>query len=147
MSKGVKILFLVIAVATVTFVTFSLEYANKVAKSGEEVVEQTIDTDNVLYNYENFKDLYNEAKAQVAKIESAEEQKQGLKETHGEPKEFPEDIRKELADLNENIAGFEKQYQSIVKQYNSDSSKLNRNLFKDDNLPAELPLYYQELKD
>lgn len=131
---GVKILF------------FPAHLAEKAVDTAEGVVDSTLNADNALFNYENFKDLYNGAKSQKMNIENTNKQIAELKEMYGEPSTWSEDVRDDHAHLKENIAGYEMMYQNLVKQYNSDSSKLNRNLFKDNNLPSELPLDYNELQ-
>lgn len=154
MKSGMKVFgFIIGAVLLLTIIGigvrvmfFPAHVADKAMDTAEGVVDQTLNADNALFNYENFKDLYNGAKSQKVNIDNANKQIAELKETYGEPTAWTEDIRKEHSHLKENIAGFEMQYQSLVKQYNSDSSKLNRNLFKDNELPSELPLDYNQLQ-
>ncbi|MCL1700731.1 hypothetical protein [Lysinibacillus sp. Bpr_S20] len=125
---------------------FPLFVAEKASETTHGVVEQTLNADNALTNYEQFKDLYNGAKQQVMNIESTEKQIQQLKVTYGEPKDWSKDIRNENSFLNKTLEGYKQQYQRTVSDYNSNASKLNRNLFKDKNLPSELPLDYSQLQ-
>lgn len=140
------VLLLTIAGIVVKVVFFPAHVADTAIDTAYGVVDQTLNANNALVNYEAFKDLYNGAKQQAANIKSAEQQIENLKATYGDPKTWTKDIREEHAFLQQNLEGYKMQYQSIVKQYNSDSSKLNRNLFKDKNLPAELPLDFKELQ-
>jgi len=127
-------------------VLFPAHVADKAMDTAEGVVDQTLNANNALFNYENFKDLYNGAKAQKANIENTLKKMDDLKEMYGEPTEWTKDIREEHSFMKDTLSGYEMQYQSLVKEYNSDSSKLNRNLFKDNNLPEELPLDYSEIQ-
>lgn len=140
-------LFFSIGGCVAKLVLFPAHVANKAIDTAKGVVDQTLNANNALFNYENFKDLYNGAKAQAMNIVDVEKQIDELKVTYGEDaKEWPKDVRGDYAFLKQNIEGFKMQYQSLVKQYNSDSTKLNRNLFKDKGLPSELPLNYLELQ-
>lgn len=130
----------------VKFVLFPFFVADKVSETTHGVVEKTLNADNALSNYEQFKDLYNGAKQQAMNIQNAEESIAKIKETYGESTSWPEDIRDEYNFQNQTIEGYKQQYQRTVSDYNSNASKLNRNLFKDKNLPSELPLDYNELQ-
>lgn len=127
------------------FLLFPLLVAEKVSETAHGVVEQTLNADNALSNYEQFKDLYNGAKQQSANIKSIEDQIQELKNMYGEPTEWSDGIREDYNFLNQTMEGHKQQYQRIISDYNSNASKLNRNLFKDSDLPSELPLDYNEL--
>lgn len=154
MKKGIKwyfgllgILILLMIVGTIfRFLVFPLFVVQKVQDSAEKVVSKTLDSDNVLFNYENFKDLYNGAKQQVANIKKAKKSMDDLKSLYGEDaKNWTKDVRQQQAFLQENVDGYSMQYQNIASRYNSDSKKLNRNLFKDKELPYEIPLNSDEL--
>jgi hypothetical protein len=125
---------------------FPAHVAEKTVETAEGVVDQTLNADNAIANYEQFKDGYNGAKAMAQNIANSEKSIVDLKDWYGEADTWTKDMREEYAFLNQTMEGYKMQYQSIVKDYNSNSSKLNRNLFKDSDLPAELPLDYKEIK-
>ncbi|WCK57280.1 hypothetical protein PP175_29255 (plasmid) [Aneurinibacillus sp. Ricciae_BoGa-3] len=127
-------------------VLFPSHVANKAVDTAYGVTDKTLNADNALTNYEKFKDLYNGAKAQVMNIQNTKKSMADLKATYGVPTTWTKDVRDQQAFLQQNLDGYMMQYQSLVKEYNADSSKLNRNLFKDKNLPAELPLDYTQLQ-
>lgn len=114
--------------------------------TAHDVVKKTLDADNVLTNYEMYKDLYNGAKQQVVNIHNAEESMKHIKDTYGEPTTWPKDVRAQYDNYNQTLEGLKMQYNRTVSDYNSNSTKLNRNLFKDKNLPSELPLDYSQLQ-
>lgn len=140
------ILFISIGGCVAKAVLFPAHVANKAIDTAAGVFDQTLNANNALFNYENFKDLYNGAKAQVMNIVSIQQSIDQLKEDYGDPVDWTKDVRDDANFLKQSLEGYKMQYQSLVKQYNSDSSKLNRNLFKDKGLPDELPLDYMELK-
>lgn len=142
---GICVLFSIIGLLF-KFVLFPFFVVDKASETAHGVVEKTLNADNALFNYENFKDLYNGAKQQVMNIQSTEASIQTLKDTYGEPSTWTKDIRYDYTFLNQSLEGYKQQYQRTVSDYNSDASKLNRNLFKDKNLPSELPLDYKELQ-
>lgn len=116
-----------------------------VINSSKEVAEKTFDADHVIANYEQFKDDYNGAKAVAQNVKMAEESMSEIQEMYGEPDTWDKDTRKEYNFQKQTRDGLLMQYQSIVKTYNANSEKLNRNLFKDSDLPYALPLDISEL--
>jgi hypothetical protein len=144
---GIGIALLLAIAGIVTKIAFfPTHVANKAVDTAHDVVDETLNADNAIANYEMFKDLYNGAKAQVQNIKNTQKSMDDLKEMYGDPSTWSEDIREEYNHLKQNLDGYLMQYQSIVKEYNSNSSKINRNLFKDKNLPSELPLDYTQLQ-
>lgn len=145
-GKIVGIVFLLAIAGIITKVVFfPVHVADKAVDTANGVVDKTLNADNVLQNYENFKDLYHDAKSQVMNIETAKKSMEQIKETYGDPSTWTKDVRENYNFQQQNINGYMMQYQSLVKEYNSDSSKMNKNLFKDKNLPSELPLDYTQL--
>lgn len=114
-------------------------------QSTRDVVKQTLDADLVIANYEQFKDDYNGAKAVAQNVKMAEASMDEIREMYGEPDTWDKDTRKEYNFQKQTRDGLLMQYQSIVKTYNANSEKLNRNVFKDSDLPYTLPLEISEL--
>lgn len=141
---GITLLVSVLGLIT-KIIFFPVHVAEKTADTTKKVVDKTLDTDNVVFNYEQFHDLYNGAQQQVQNIKNVEKQIEELKDLYGEDAtKWPEDVRKDYAHMKETIEGLQMQYNNLVSQYNSNSEKLNRKLFKDKNLPYELPLDYNQ---
>lgn len=110
------------------------------------VINKTLNANNALFNYENFHNMYQGAKQQVININNAEQQINQLKQTFGEPTKWDKDTKAQYNLLLQNVDGYKMQYNRIVSDYNADSKKLNRDLFKDRSLPYELPLDYKQLQ-
>lgn len=141
---GLVFIFILVIATKIMF--FPVNVADKVVNTANGVIDQTLTANNVLANYEQFKDLYNGAKSQVQNIKNAEKGISELKSMYGEASTWSKDVRAEYSHSKENVDGYVMQYQSLVKEYNSNSSKVNRNLFKDKKLPSELPLDYNLLQ-
>lgn len=121
-------------------------FADQVTDTTADVVDQTLDADHVLANYEQFKDDYHNAKAIAENVRTAEASMQEVKDMYGDPATWTESVRKEYNFNKQTRDGILMQYQSIVKTYNANSEKLNRNLFKDKNLPYQLPMNIADLQ-
>jgi len=140
-----------VAISVLGFVGKIILFPAKVAQNAADtaygVVDKTLNADNALFNYENFHNMYQGAKQQVVNIKNNEKSLNSLKETFGEDtSKWSKDTRQEYYHIKQTIDGYKMQYESIVSRYNADSQKFNRNLFKDKDLPYELPLDYNQLK-
>lgn len=130
----------------VKLVFFPVNVAHKAADTANGVVSKTLNADNALFNYENFKDLYNDARSQVQNINDVDNEISDMKKTYGDPTTWNTQLTDHYENLQQNRSSYLLMYQNHVKEYNADSSKLNRNLFKSRDLPAELPLDYHDFQ-
>jgi len=127
-------------------VLFPVHVLDKTAETGYGIVNKTLNADNAIFNYEQFHDLYQGAKQQTVNITNSKNQINMLKETYGEDaSKYPKDVRNDLSFQQQTLEGYLIQYQKIVSEFNSNSKKLNRELFKSKELPYQLPLDYKEL--
>ena len=95
------------------------------------VARRTFDADNIIFNYEQFHDVAEQHKAQLAHIDTH----RGLIETA-----MAEQDRDELRRLRMELAALESSCRTLASEYNADSQKINRTLFKSNNLPHKLDL-------
>jgi len=127
-------------------ILFPVHVLDKTAETGYGIVDKTLNADNAIFNYEQFHDLYQGAKQQAMNITNCKNQINNLKETYGEDaSQYPKYVRSDFAFQQQNLEGYLLQYQKIVSEFNSNSKKLNRELFKAKELPYQLPLDYNEL--
>ena len=127
-------------------VLFPVHVLSKTAETGYGIIDKTLNADNAIFNYEQFHDLYQGAKQQAINISNSKNQINNLKETYGEDaSKYPKDVRNDLSFQQQNLEGYLIQYQKIVSEFNSNSKKLNRELFKAKDLPYQLPMDYKEL--
>lgn len=104
-----------------------------VASAPGRVINKTLGTDNILNNYEYFFDAnanYNSRVAQVRQFEGYINA------------DNPAD---ENARLRMELAAMQQSCRELANDYNADSRKLNRNLFKSNDLPYELDVLACEL--
>jgi len=102
------------------------------ARSATGVAERVAAPDAVLANYEWFFDTYNSVKGGMQRVQTAQQQlnSPGLSQ----------DMR-DMATVQ--LTGAKNYVIDLVNQYNSSSSKLSRNLFKDRSLPHRLNLSFE----
>ena len=92
------------------------------------VVEKTLRTDNIIFNYERFIDINQNYNARLAQIK---EQKTFI-ETDASADE--------KARLRTELSAMRMSCRELASEYNADSQKMNRSLFKDQNLPETLDM-------
>ena len=151
-KEGTKLWFIIIGIIVLVgvlgfigkIILFPVNVANKAINTTSEVVDKTLDSSNVIFNYENFHNIYQGAIQQANNIINTEKSIETLKQTYGNnPIEWPKDVRSELSHQQQTLQGYQAQYQRIKSDYNADSQKLNRNLFKSKSLPYMLPDDYK----
>lgn len=128
---GEKTVITAVAVALLIGVPVGCSYVdalNKAATAPARVVNRTLDTDNILNNYEMFFDVNGKIEARVNQIEA---QKAVLK---------TESDASERSRLRMELSAMQQSCRSMVTQYNADALKQNRALFKSKNLPSSFDI-------
>ena len=90
------------------------------------VINKTLQTDNIIFNYERFFDVNANFTSRVAQIKQYKE----FLVTETDPSEK---IR-----LRTEMAAMQQSCRELATKYNADSQKMNRSLFKDKDLPYTL---------
>lgn len=105
------------------------------------VINKTIDADNVIYNYEWFKQRYEDIQAIDAKIVFSSRAVAQFKEDAGERTDWKREDREEHSRLSSIKLGLEQQAADLVAEYNARSRMANRAIFKagDVELPERIP--------
>lgn len=119
--------FLIAAIVAVGLLS-SCYVVSDAANAARGISRKTLDADNVIYNYEHFFDLHAQAKNGVQAANTAG---MGMKMVKGD-----EALNNKVTEFN----GAINYTRTVVEQYNADSKKINRTLFKDWRLPASLDL-------
>jgi hypothetical protein len=144
MKHFVKIVIGIVVLSTLgvlgKVVLYPIFVANKAVETGYEITEKTLDADNVLQNYEWFKMQYEDYVAINSKINNAEVAAESFRESAGDRKEWTFEDKTEDARLQTIVTGLKQQREDIIAEYNAKSKMQNRNLFKDKNLPDQLPI-------
>ena len=110
----------------------------RVASQPARIVEKTLDADNVLYNYEWFKQTYQDVKAIDLKIGNAKVGVNQFKTDAGPRVDWTFEDKNEYSRLNAIVLGLKNQREDVVAQYNARSKMANRAIFKSGELPEQL---------
>lgn len=102
------------------------------------VAERTFNADNMIHNYEWFKQQYQDVQAIGVKIGVAEGAISAFEASAGDRGTWKFDDRQEWSRLNTILLGLRGQRASMVAEYNAKTQMANRNLFRTGDLPAEL---------
>lgn len=105
---------------------------------GAKIIEKTMDADNVLNNYEWFKQCYEDIKATDIKIKNAEQQIMSFEESAGPRKDWSFEDKNEHARLNSVLLGLQNYREEQVAKYNARSKMVNRKIFKSGELPESV---------
>lgn len=110
---------------------------NRQVQTERDIIEKTYNADNAIYNYEWFKNRYQDIKATETKIENAKETVDTFNQSAGPRSEWTFEDKQESARLNSVVLGLKNHYEEIVAEYNARAQQVNRNIFQDD-----LPLIF-----
>lgn len=94
------------------------------------VISKTLQTDNIISNYEFFHDMNKAYLSRTAQIASHRRAMATV----------PADDKQELARFRIEIEGMRQSCRDMVAKYNANSAKINRNIFKGRDAPEELSL-------
>jgi len=110
-------------------ITCAVHYmACNVATAPTRVINKVVTADNILHNYEWFYDVLHKVKARQGQIK----QHKGFLKSEADSKEKRR-LRIELAAMQQSC-------RDLVEQYNANSKKLNRRLFKAKDLPYQIDI-------
>lgn len=108
-----------------------LSTLSKVATAPSRVINRTMDTDNIISNYEWFHDVHAAFQAKLGQVK-----------THKSLVSTSEGAEKSR--LNMELAAMRQKCRELVTRYNANSIKTNRSIFKGKTAPEELDLAYCE---
>ncbi len=108
-------------VALSAYSTFST-----VVSAPSRVVNKTLETNNIIFNYERFFDINANFQSRTAQVKQ-------YKEFFANETDSAEKIR-----LRTEMSAVQQSCRELARSYNADSQKMNRSLFKDKDLPYEL---------
>lgn len=105
-----------------------LSVLTNVATAPARVMNKTLETDNIIFNYEYFFDMN-------AAFTSRSAQVRQYKDLYMVELDKDEKIR-----LRTEMSAMQQSCRELVTKYNANSLKLNRRVFKDKNLPYQLEI-------
>lgn len=106
----------------------ALRACNSVASAPGRVVTRTMQTDNIINNYEWFYDSYHQIRSRINQIKQHKSFLKG------------DNSKDEKVNLRIELAGMQQSCRDLVEKYNSNSSKVNRDIFKSKSLPHTLDI-------
>ena len=135
--KGLKIVLIVIGIIVlgfaVKYIFFPITALDKGIDVAYGVMDETLDADNAIYNYEWFKQTAEDIIALGKKEDRAEQSIQIFMETADNSRED----KNELARLRAIKSGLGNMLDDTIAKYNARSQMANRAIFKD-NLPSNI---------
>jgi hypothetical protein len=112
--------------------------ADKAVDTAYEVADKTLNGDNVIANYEWFKQQSHDYEAIQAKIRQADADMAGFEKSAGPRDKWGFDDRQERSRLGAIVTGLKAQAEDIRSAYNARSKMANRSIFKTHDLPESL---------
>jgi hypothetical protein len=109
-----------------------------VVDSANGVLDKTLDPNNVIYNYEFFKQSYQDIQALTAKIIDAQKAVSSFDSQFQSRKEMDREDKLESERLHAILTGLQQERQTEVAQYNARASEANRNIFKSNDVPNHI---------
>lgn len=147
--RVVKIFFhILLAIVIISALGWGWRMFTRPARTVSEVTERTFAGDNVIYQYEHFYDLYHTVRATVQKVKNTQESfNQLVAGLPQDPAGWNYVERESYSNLNNALMGTKNILADQVEQYNADASKINRKLFKSDNLPHQIEIDMNNLDE
>jgi len=123
-----------IPIILLLLVAGGIRCACSVVSTPIDIVKKTMDADNVLYNYEWFKQRAEDLDAAVLRIEITEGAVADLKEElPKERKDWSYDDKQEINRLRTDLRGQKAHYETLSAEFQARSKMANRRIFKSDN--------------
>lgn len=117
---------------------WTVDFVTTPAQTAKDIVKKTLNADNVLQNYEWFKQQNNDYIAINRKIADADSSVIRFQKSAGARSTWTFEDKNEYSRLTSISDGLKYQRADIVSKYNARSKMLNRDIFKTNDLPAEL---------
>jgi hypothetical protein len=131
-----KVFWLILLITVMLSIT---SFALKMASRPAEVIDKVTNADRIIFNYEWFFDTYNDTQALDRQIQGVAKQIEVMGLLLGADRNaWSREDRTEWNRLNAVLLGLRTQRDTVIADYNSKSSQLTRNLFKDRSLPYQL---------
>lgn len=110
---------------------------NLVSQPGR-IITKTFDADNVIYNYEWFKQQYADVGAISTKAGNADDAVKAFEASAGDRSTWSFEDKQRDAQLASIALGLKNQRATMVAEYNARSQEVNRSIFKTGDLPLQI---------
>ena len=108
--------------------------------SAGDVIGKTYDADNAIYNYEWFKQRYEDIDATEKQITNTKLSMDSYIDMYGNASNWDWQTKQDYNSLSSVYLGQQNYYEGIVAEYNARSQMANREIFKD-----KLPLHVDKM--
>jgi hypothetical protein len=112
--------------------------AGSITNSITGVIDKTVDPDNIIYNYEYFKQAYQDIRALDKQIVDADVAVSNFNGQFKNRKEMDRDDKTESDRLNSVALGLKQERQNEIATYNARSQMANRTIFQTHDLPSHI---------
>lgn len=138
MEKFLKLPIIFIALSTLLTGCLLSHTLKRTKETAYGVIDKTMNADNAIYNYEWFKQQYNDYLAIQKKIEEAQNAVINFEFSAGERSTWTFEDKTEHSRLNSIVDGLKYQLQDIISEYNAKSKMVNRAILKTGDLPETI---------
>lgn len=129
-------------IALLTLAGVGLTYcgtAANVATAPAGVINRTVRPENIIENYEWFRQQYRDIQSFGDRVTLAEQQlNRFMCDLGSDRSTWTSEDRYRYAQLNDNLTGIQAQRARMIETYNARTMMLNRNLFRGADVPAEI---------
>lgn len=132
---ALRVIGVVLAIAAVIFVIRVVVYP---VGQAQQVVERTLDADNAIYNYEYFKQAWQDVQATDKKIVTAQQTLDQFVKDAGPRSEWDFRDKEEHGRLQTNVVGLQNVRAEMVATYNARAKMANRSIFMSKELPEHI---------
>lgn len=117
-------------------VLFPVNTATKLIDTAYDAQNKVLNADNAIYNYEWFKQKYQDINASKKQLENARTSYASFTVSAGARTNWTFEDKTEDARLRTVVLGIENNLQSQIADYNARASMATRNIFEDSVLPS-----------
>ncbi len=130
-------IFLAVSVVSTALGIITLPWLklNTQIQTNRDIIQKTYNADNVIYNYEWFKQTAEDIKATEKQTADAQVAIQSFEQAAGPRDKWTFEDKTEDSRLRAVFQGLQNHYTSLVADYNAHAAEANRNIFQD-NLPT-----------
>lgn len=114
--------------------------ASNLIQTAHDITDKTINADNAIYNYEWFKQQYEDIQAMEKKIVIAKSSLDDFNQIAGDRASWTFEDKNESARLNAIYQGLRTQSEDMIAKYNARSKMANRVIFRDGLVPEYLEI-------
>lgn len=123
-----------------SIISLPFHAVSNIGSTAHGVIDKTLNADNAIYNYEWFKQQYEDIQAMERKALIAEEAVLNFESIAGERSTWTFEDKTEAARLRSVAQGLRTSAEDMIATYNARSKMANRNIFQEGVLPGMLEI-------